>query len=87
VFVGTETRGTNGRNLETCPPRSSQPVVFPPEGGRFIEELGRVDPLEKETSRQVALKKDRIEHWLARGATTSETVRRLLVQNGIAVRA
>lgn len=49
-----------------------------PATGRFIEELGYVDPLEKEASRQVVLKKERIAYWLKMGATTSSTVKTLL---------
>jgi small subunit ribosomal protein S16 len=51
--------------------------------GRFLEELGTVDPLEKDPSKQVVLKKERIEHWLKTGATPSETVRSLLKKHGI----
>ena len=51
--------------------------------GRFIEDLGFVDPVLKDEGKQVTLKKDRIQHWLASGAKTSETVRRLLKKNGI----
>lgn len=51
--------------------------------GRFIEDLGYVDPVLKDESKQVVLKKDRIEHWLGLGAKTSDTVRRLLKKNGI----
>ncbi len=51
--------------------------------GRFIEELGYVDPLEKNADKQTKLKRDRIEYWLSVGATTSPTVRRLLEKNDI----
>lgn len=51
--------------------------------GRFIEDLGTVDPLEKDASKKVALNRDRIEHWLSVGAQTSETVRTLLNEQGI----
>lgn len=53
-------------------------------GGRFIEDLGFVDPILKDSGKQAVLKKDRIEHWLGLGAKTSETVRRLLHKHGIA---
>ena len=52
--------------------------------GRFIEDLGFVDPIIKNADKQVELKKDRIEFWLGRGAKTSDTVRRLLAKHGIA---
>jgi small subunit ribosomal protein S16 len=51
--------------------------------GRFLEELGTVDPLAKDPARQFNLKKDRIEYWLNVGATTSDTVRTLLKKQGI----
>ena len=51
--------------------------------GRFIEEVGYVDPLSKDAAKQVVLKKDRIEHWLEKGAKVSPTVRTLLVKHGI----
>ncbi len=51
--------------------------------GRFIEELGTVDPLEKDESKAVVLKKERIEHWLQHGATPSETVKNLLKKHGV----
>jgi small subunit ribosomal protein S16 len=55
--------------------------------GRFIEDLGYVDPVLRDENKQTTLRKDRIEHWLKRGATTSNTVRRLLKKNGIAAAA
>ncbi len=51
--------------------------------GRFIEELGFVDPLAKDEAKQVTLKKDRIEHWLSQGAQPSPTVATLLKKHGI----
>ena len=54
-----------------------------PTGGRFLEELGFVDPIQKDESKQVVLKKERIEHWLKYGATASDTVRTLLKKHGI----
>jgi small subunit ribosomal protein S16 len=52
--------------------------------GRFIEELGFVDPLVKDKTKQAVLKKERIEHWLSQGAKVSPTVRSLLSRHGIA---
>lgn len=51
--------------------------------GRFLEDLGTVDPIEKDKAKQVVLHKDRIEYWLGRGARPSDTVRSLLKNNGI----
>jgi small subunit ribosomal protein S16 len=53
-------------------------------GGRFLEELGYVDPIEKDPAKAVKLNKDRIEYWLGRGAQTSDSVRNLLKRQGIA---
>ena len=44
--------------------------------GKFIENLGTVDPLAKENG--VRLKAERIEHWLKKGAQPSLTVKQLL---------
>jgi len=50
---------------------------------RVIEELGSYDPLTPEESRQVVLKRERIEYWLSVGAQPSDTVRRILHKQGI----
>jgi len=47
----------------------------PPKSGKFLEILGSYNPRLK----QISLKKDRIEHWLSKGAQTSDTVHNLLV--------
>ncbi len=52
--------------------------------GRFLEELGFVDPLIKDMDKQAVLKKERIEFWLSQGAKVSPTVRSLLARHGIA---
>ncbi len=51
--------------------------------GRFLEELGLVNPFEKDASKKVVLKKERIEHWLSQGAETSPTVKSLLKKHGV----
>ena len=51
--------------------------------GRFLEEVGYVDPIETDPAKQVVLKKDRIEYWLSKGVTPSHTVKTLLEKNGI----
>ena len=58
-----------------------------PRDGRVIEELGWYDPNAKEPEKQVALNRERIEHWLQIGAQPSETVRDLLKRQGIAAPA
>lgn len=57
-----------------------------PRDGKVIEELGYYDPIEKDQAKQVRLKRERIEHWLSRGAQPSDTVRSLLKRSGIAVK-
>lgn len=47
-----------------------------PRDGRFLEVLGTYDPSNKD--RKFVGKKERIEHWLRRGAIPSETVSQLL---------
>lgn len=50
-----------------------------PRGGEFIEKLGYFNPLTKE----VSLKKERIEYWLKQGAKCSDTVHNLLIKEKI----
>lgn len=47
-----------------------------PRDGRFIEEVGYYDP--RPNPARFHLKSERIEHWLSKGATMSDTVRSLL---------
>ncbi len=53
---------------------------------KVIEELGLYDPLNQNAELQVALKRERIEYWLSVGAQPTETVRRLLEKQGVAIR-
>ncbi len=55
-----------------------------PRDGRVIEQLGWYDPKAKEADQRVSLNRERIEYWLSVGAQPSNTVRGLLVENGIA---
>ncbi len=57
-----------------------------PRDGRVIEELGWYDPCAANADEQVKLNRERIEHWLSVGAQPSDTVRDLLVKNGIATK-
>jgi small subunit ribosomal protein S16 len=52
---------------------------------RVIEELGSYRPIEPDEESQLSLKRDRIEYWLSVGARPTDTVRRLLVRQGIGV--
>ncbi len=44
--------------------------------GRFLENVGTYDP--KLEDNKTVLKMDRIQHWLERGATPTDTVKSLL---------
>lgn len=52
-----------------------------PRDGRFIEDLGRYNPIDQPAS--VSLKEERILYWLEQGAQPSETVRSLLRRHGL----
>ncbi len=48
-----------------------------PRDGRFIERLGFFDPLEREAA-SLRIDMERLKHWVAQGAKTSERVQKLL---------
>lgn len=50
-----------------------------PKGGRFVDELGFINPLTKEKS----LDKEKAKHWISKGAQPSDTVHNLLVKEGV----
>jgi|SRR6266850_4505734 len=50
-----------------------------PRDGKFIELIGTYDP--KRPGHNSTLKLERIEHWIARGAQPSDTVRSLIKKN------
>ncbi|HXX42324.1 MAG TPA: 30S ribosomal protein S16 [Chthoniobacterales bacterium] len=50
-----------------------------PRDGKFIEIVGTYDPTK--VGHNSALKIDRIEHWIKKGAQPSDTVRSLLKKN------
>lgn len=52
-----------------------------PRDGRFIEDLGRYNPLNEPAT--VDLKSDRLLYWLEQGAQPSDTVRSLLSREGL----
>jgi len=54
-----------------------------PRDGTIIERLGHYDPLEKDVTKQIVLKRDRVEYWLGKGAVPSDTVSEILLRNGI----
>ena len=52
-----------------------------PRDGKFLEILGIYDP--KKNPALVELHKDKVTHWLAKGATLSESARSLLRKEGL----
>jgi small subunit ribosomal protein S16 len=50
-----------------------------PRDGKFIELIGTYDP--KKPGHNSTLKLDRVDHWIARGAQPSDTVRSLIKKN------
>ncbi len=50
---------------------------------KVIEEVGSFDPMVTDESRQMVLKADRIQYWISVGAQPSDTVRRMLVKQGV----
>jgi len=55
-----------------------------PRDGRFIEKLGSYNPLlKKDDPNRVALKQDRVQAWLSKGAQPTERVARELSKLGI----
>ncbi|MCH7640013.1 MAG: 30S ribosomal protein S16 [Bacteroidetes bacterium] len=55
-----------------------------PRDGRFIEDLGRYEPLSEPAA--VRLNEDRILYWLGEGAQPTHTVRNLLSEQGVMLR-
>ncbi len=51
--------------------------------GRFLEIVGLYHPTVKESADQVRLDEQKILSWLEKGASPSETVRRILSSSGI----
>lgn len=51
-----------------------------PRDGRFIETVGTYNPMVE--PHEVALKTDRIAHWMNRGAIPTDTVNSFLKQKG-----
>ncbi len=52
-----------------------------PRDGRFLENLGTYNPMANPS--EVTLKKERVEYWLSKGATPSDTVNSLLKKEGM----
>ena len=54
-----------------------------PRDGKVLERLGHYDPIEKDVTKQLVIKRDRIEFWLSQGAVPSDTVAEILQRQGI----
>ena len=52
--------------------------------GRFIERLGFFNPIAAGNEERLRVNTERVEHWLGRGAQTSERVAALLKQHAAA---
>lgn len=50
-----------------------------PKGGRFVDELGFLNPKTKEKS----LDKEKAKHWISKGAQPSDTVHNLLIKEEV----
>jgi len=51
--------------------------------GKVLENLGWYNPVEKDPTKQLSLKTDRIKEWLGNGAQPSDTVGDLLAKRDI----
>jgi small subunit ribosomal protein S16 len=54
-----------------------------PRDGRFIEVIGTYDPRGQTAAEKIKVDADKALNWIARGATTSQTVQSLLKQAGV----
>ena len=55
-----------------------------PRDGRFLEKLGTYNPLlAKDSEDRVKMDIDRVKHWLAQGAQTTDRVARMLEAAGV----
>lgn len=49
-----------------------------PRDGKFLEIVGTYNPKDSNDANRYNLKKERVEHWLGKGAVPSETVAQLI---------
>ena len=57
--------------------------VRSPRDGRFIEKLGTYNPLLPKDGERVSFDKERVEHWLSKGALPTDRVLRFLDAEGM----
>jgi len=60
--------------------------VRAPRDGRFIERLGKWDPMLPKDGARVTLDEERVKHWLQQGAQPTDRVLRFLDAAGLANR-
>lgn len=60
--------------------------VRSPRDGRFIERVGKWDPMLPKDGARVELNEERIKHWMEQGAKPTDRVLRFLDEAGIAKR-
>lgn len=54
--------------------------VRSPRDGKYVEAIGWYNPLEKDESKNISVKEDRVQHWFDVGAEVSENVAALLTR-------
>jgi small subunit ribosomal protein S16 len=55
-----------------------------PRDGKFIEILGKYDPMvEKDSEQRITLTQERVKYWLSQGALTTDRVARILAEKGL----
>lgn len=55
--------------------------VRAPRNGRFIEEIGTLDPLTD--PRTLKVNKEKVDEWIKKGALPTDTVKKIFVKEGI----
>lgn len=72
VVIRLQRKGTNKKPTYRIVVTDSRK----PTDGKFLENVGNFYPQKKEG--QIELKRERIDHWISRGAQPSETVKSLI---------
>lgn len=57
-----------------------------PRDGRSLDEVGLYHPLAAEDEQQVTFNEEKVRDWLQKGATPSDTVRKLLNNNNVTIK-
>jgi len=57
-----------------------------PRDGKTIEELGYYHPIEKTEENQIKLNAEKAKAWLEKGATVTDTVRRIFNKKNLSVK-